>query len=186
MKMKQISVYGLCFLMAFTACQIGNGSNNSRGVTAPALVGISDDYQIDFNVQYIRTNNIVYVEGLNYPLTSVISSASELEQYYENYKDKYALSIHSSDSSIRFIDAIRNYSNDFFKNNFLVMVLLEENSGSIRHKLEGIYNTGDIIISRLLPKIGTDDMAEWHIIIELKNNFVPEKFKVVLNNLVEN
>jgi hypothetical protein len=58
------------------------------------------------------------------------------------------------------------------------MVLLAEPSGSIRHRVERIDDKGEIVICRMIPEIGTDDMAEWTIIIELSNTNKPDHFEV--------
>ena len=78
-----------------------------------------------------------------------------------------------------FRDAIEKYTDEFFIDYFLVIVLLNEVSGSIRHEVEKIDEHGNIIINRLLPGKGiqmTADLAEWHIVIELNRNFYLEKF----------
>jgi len=133
-----------------------------------------------FTVQYIRTNG--YVDGASYPIITVIPSKNELMQYYENSKDRYDLSpreIAYSDSASGFIDAIEKYSDSFFASRYLVIVLLEEGSGSIRHRVDRVDGNGDVVICRLLPEIGTSDMAEWHIIIELDSSFKPGQFNAV-------
>ena len=164
--MEKKSIFVMVFLivlMVLTTC------NNKNGL----------------NVQYVRTDEIQIVERLKNPIITVISSTNELEQYYEKNKDFYNLSTPPdivSDSTIVFADAIKIYSNEFFENNYLAIVLLEEGSGSIRHKVERIDDNGDIIIDRLLPELRTADIAKWHIIIELKNNFKPEQFKIILEN----
>jgi len=131
-------------------------------------------------VQYIRTNG--YIDGVNYPQITVISTKNELEQYYEKYKDKYDFFSRESaytDSATGFVDAMKKYTDDFFADHYLAIILLEEGSGSIRHRVERIEENGGIVISRLSPEIGTSDMAEWHIIIELDNSFKPEQFSAV-------
>jgi len=162
-----LSIVLLIYLMAFVTCSSNkNGSNNSGSFYS--------------NVQYIRTNG--YNPNTKYPIITVISSKNELGQYYGYYKDKYDLSARSqvsSDSTIGFIDAIKDYSEEYFIKNFLLIVLLEEGSGSIRHKVEMIDVNGKIVISRLLPELGTDDMAEWNIIIELNNNLKLKQFNAV-------
>ena len=129
------------------------------------------------NVQYIR--RFGEYKGAQYPMVSIISTKSELEQYYETYVsskyDSYP-NVYTGD----FLDATKNYSDDFFRDNFLVIVLLEEGSGSIRHKVERIDKNGDIIITRLLPEVGTADMAEWNIIIELDSDFKLDQYGLVL------
>ena len=79
-----------------------------------------------------------------------------------------------------FLDAIAKYSDGYFADNYLVIVRLVEGSGSIRHKVERIDENGDIVINRLLPGMGTADMAAWSILIEVNNNFEAEQFRVVL------
>jgi hypothetical protein len=81
------------------------------------------------------------------------------------------------------LNAIEKYSDDFFAGNYLVIVLLGEGSGSIRHKVERVDTNGDIVITRQLPEIGTADMAAWNIIIELNNDFKPEQYQVVLTDM---
>jgi len=140
-------------------------------VLAFTTIGCKDNYAIsieDVSAQYIRTNG--YVEGRKYPITTIISSKSDLEQYCELYQDTYDLTI--------FRDAINVYTNDFFVGNFLAVVILQEGSGSIGHKVERIETNGDIIICRLIPSIQTADMAVWNIIIELDNIFRVGRFRV--------
>jgi len=175
--MKKAIVFGMALLVcltAFSAC----GDPGDSGLPSGKLSGANDT---GVKVQYIRTNG--YIDGAKYPVVTVISSKEELEQYYDNYKGTYdfsSKSFVSSDTTIGFIDVIADYSDSFFAENYLVLVLLEEPSGSIRHRVEGIDGNGGITISRLLPEVGTADMAEWHIIIELAGSAVPEQFNVVL------
>lgn len=52
------------------------------------------------------------------------------------------------------------------------MVLLEEGSGSVRHNVESVIMGTDhachIRIGSIVPEVGTDDMAQWHVLIELE------------------
>ncbi|MCL2817035.1 MAG: hypothetical protein FWD39_01435 [Clostridiales bacterium] len=112
-----------------------------------------------FNVQYVRTDG--WRAGAAYPAVTVVSSVAGLEEY------------------AGFIDADGKYTDEFFLDNFLVIVLLEEGSGSTRHRVESVGADGRIVISRLLPEAGTCDMAEWNIVIELKNGFEPRRFRAV-------
>ncbi|MCL2285338.1 MAG: copper amine oxidase N-terminal domain-containing protein, partial [Firmicutes bacterium] len=69
-----------------------------------------------------------------------------------------------------------------------IVVRLLENSGSIRHRIEQIDGNGDVVISRLLwckNVGGTDDMAEWHIFIEMGNCLLADEFNLVLENIVD-
>lgn len=139
---------------------LNNGSINSK-----------NNELLDFDVQYIRTNG--YHEGIEYPVVKIIRSVDELNMYYESNKDFYSLERRMgtvySDSSIGFLDACDKYDEEYFKDQILLMILLEEGSGSIRHKVEKLNFDGEktiVEIKTKVPDACTDDMAEWHILIE--------------------
>lgn len=139
---------------------------------------------IPVNAQYIRTDG--YVDGAVYPITTVIRSADELSSYCKKNGKKYDLSRKTtvySDTTIGFLDACDRYTDSFFESNDLILVLLEEGSGSVRHSLEGVTKTeGEIRIDidRHVPEIGTDDMAQWHIIIEVPKDTVSKSHKLII------
>ena len=127
-------------------------------------------------VQYIRTQ---YTGLVTSPAVIVIKSPGELEKYIADsfgYRRDGVMYHAESD----FTYAAEKYGDDFFAKNYLVFVVISEHSGSNRHEVESITASGDIIINRIVPEIGTSDMAQWHIIIELDANFAPEQFNVAL------
>ena len=125
---------------------------------------------IDFEPQYIRTNG--YHEKVEYPVVKIIRSVDELNAYYNANKDKYNLERRSnptSDSTIGFLDAVDKYTAEYFEKQILVMVLLEEGSGGTRHNVDNVKigTDGKLYVNIRTTRIGeTDDMAEWHILIE--------------------
>lgn len=126
---------------------------------------------IDFVPQYICTNG--YHEDVEYPVVKIIRSVEELNAYYNENKERYDLERNDkvySDTTIGFLDACDKYTAGYFEDQILVMVLLEEGSGSIRHNVDNVKHGSDgklyISIRRDVPEVGTDDMAEWHILIE--------------------
>lgn len=123
-----------------------------------------------YDVQYIRVGS---GQGPRNPAYTVISSMNELNQYTRNFN-------RGSHWLTEYENAISKYSDSYFRDNFLLIVLLEENSGSNRHKVERVDKNGDIIIERLIPEIGTSDMATWSIIIELNNNLKLDKYNIIL------
>jgi uncharacterized protein YxeA len=152
----------LIMLTTFSSCITSNKNKN------------------DFNVQYLRTNK----HEKRTIVTTVISSKSKLEQYYEDacpnryYPDENV----DYDAKI-FRDSIEKYTDGFFTDHYLVIVLLEENSGSIKHEVEKIDEQGNIFIKRILPgDLMTTDMAEWHIVIEINKSFNPEQFTAKITN----
>ena len=141
--------------------------------------------QLDFGAQYIRTNG--YHNGRQYPIITVVSTKNELAQYYWKYEKEYDFAPRTeaaADSTIGFTDAIGKYldTDDFFEDSYLVIVLLEEGSGSIRHRVDSVAADGAIAISRLTRHMQTADMAEWNIIIEISGDSKPVQFKVEMTN----
>ena len=141
------------------------GSEPFDGTAAPA-----------FEAQYVRTDG--YHENVGYPIVTVISSRAALDAYFEENRGLYELSRgEQAGSASGFAGAIKKYDDDWFASHHLVIALLEESSGSIRHEVESV-TAGDspsIVIRRLVPEVGTCDMAEWHILIELAaNTFRPD------------
>ena len=90
---------------------------------------------------------------------TVIESVEALNSYYEENQDRYDLAQW---------DVTERYDEAYFSENVLLLVLLEEGSGSNRHEVTAVMKQEDgmeIAIDRILPEIGTTDMAEWHIFI---------------------
>ena len=166
-------------LAAFLTCDSASISDEPSGFNPPnpGSVAISS-----FNYQTVHTQQIKrtgWSGNIEYPVITVISSKSELEVYYYEYKDNFNFNrFAGSYSSIGFTDAVEKYSEDFFVDNFLVIVLLSETSGSNRHRVR-MYDNGDIEVTRLIPEVGTTDMAQWTVIIELNNPYKQDQFSVV-------
>ena len=70
-----------------------------------------------------------------------------------------------------FLEKITKYDKEYFENNFLVLVRLEAISGSIKFKFAGLDDTGKMHVQEIWPAYEmTDDMAYWHIIIEVPHS----------------
>ena len=135
---------------------------------------INTQEPVDYGVQYIRTNG--YMEGAEFPNVVIIRSLDELNSYYEANKGTFDLERKDkvySDTTIGFLDACDKYDTAYFEKGYLVFVLLEEGSGSVRHEVTGSTISSDgelgIYIKTISPEVGTCDMAEWHIILEMSN-----------------
>lgn len=126
----------------------------------------------DPNTQYIRSN---YYRDQP-PLPVAVSSLEELYDFYKENKKNIDL-WHNDDSysdTIGFINAVEKYDEQFFELNALVFVFRCQGSGSIRHNVSGVMVEEDVLyvdLDVLQPEIGTADMAEWIIIIEIPKNF---------------
>jgi len=127
-----------------------------------------------FNAQYIRTNG--YSDGAVYPKKKLITSRAELDSYIEANKDIYDFK--GWDSITGFMDATAKYDDNWFSSHKLLVVVLEEGSGSISHTVAEVNGLG-VTIQREIPEVGTGDMAEWHILIEVdKDVYVHSDFRV--------
>ena len=156
-----VCVLGLC------ACNSNTSPNHGAEPEAYA-----------FEAQYIRTNG--YSEERSYPYHVVINSKEELDAYYEANKGLFDLERKDtvySDTTIGFLDACDKYDDAYFEQQNLVLIILEEGSGSIRHEItdvrahldeNGTSCGWDITINRIVPEVGTDDMAQWHLFLEVQ------------------
>ena len=136
--------------------------------------------EVEWAAQYIRTNG--YQDGAKFPKVEVIKSAKELTDYYNANNEIFDLERKEkvySDTTIGFLDACDQYGEAFFEENYLIFVLLEVGSGSIRHEVRSVGQTADrkisVSIDSILPGgAGTSDMAQWHIILELSRDVFVE------------
>ena len=123
---------------------------------------------VNWRAQYVRTNGSS--DGVLYPGVRIIHSAQELTDYYNTWQEAFDL--------VGFWDACKRYDETFFKDNYLIFVVLEEGSGSISHKVRSVTQTPEellaISIDRQVPEVGTCDMAQWHIILELSRDVMVE------------
>ena len=135
--------------------------------------GLDRTIKYGIEAQFIRTNG--YNDGAEYPQITLMTGADELQSYIESNKDKYDLSSES------FTEAIEKYDENWFRYYKLMIIVLEEPSGSISHEITELTNKY-VAIDRIIPEVGTADMAEWHILIELNGNAdIRDNFSVKLN-----
>jgi len=117
--------------------------------------------------------------------TSVIRSVEELQSFYDELK---AADINQLNDEVVWRLTGGEYNNNFFANNFLVLITVAESSGSNRHELMSISEDDsvlDIEINRILPFIGTADMAGWLITIELSNDHIAKETNVTFIDVTD-
>lgn len=127
-----------------------------------------EDYA--FKAEYVRTNG--YSPETEFPYTKLISSRDELDTYVEENKDTFdfnAYKAYDSDEMFGFSAVIAKYDEKWFESHKLLMFILEEGSGSNQHKVVNV-SKDHADIQRIIPDVGTCDMAEWHILVELDKN----------------
>lgn len=168
MKKFMTLMFVIACILGLCACDAGN--SHKQGVSEPEAYA--------FDTQYIRTNG--YSEERSYPYHVIIDSKTELTAYYEANREVFDLERKEkvySDTTIGFLDACDKYDDAYFEQQNLVLIVLEEGSGSIRHEITDVRahrdESGkslgwDIMIDRLVPEVGTDDMAQWHLFLEIQ------------------
>ena len=144
--------------------------------------------ELPFRARYIRTDG--YHEGLRYPGVAVIDSRQALLDYHRTYLEMYSLGSvlpQGSGPSADLLSLCEGYDDGFFAENYLVFLILQESSGSIRHQVTQVLRQAGrpaIYVHREVPEVGTADMAQWHVILELERpDPVPtsEMFQVYLD-----
>lgn len=116
---------------------------------------------LKFNAAYIKTTQPSPVN--RYPAIHLIRSVDELDSFCKN----------NNQINVGF-EAVEKqadiYDQAFFEKHSLILLMIEESSGSVRHNVSGIeiYGNGyvNILLDRSAPEIGTADMAYWYIFIE--------------------
>ena len=169
MKKWMISITLLMCLLTLASCirtGTGNGAdrdgdesvktyNDTEWLNDVHMIG--EPETLDFDVQYVREG--AKVEPTVYPAVRVIRSVDEMNRYLQN--ETYM--------SENLMEACEKYDENYFGSQLLIIVLLEEGSGSIRHEVEQVGIDGDktiVEIKTIVPEVGTCDMAYWHILIE--------------------
>ena len=138
------------------------------------------------SIQYIRANEAGYNTDIQYPKVVFIKSVEELDAYKTGNSAHYYFDS-GFGSSESFNNATKKYDSDFFGDKALAVVVTREGSGSVYY--DGVYVNGKdgvIAVDRRIPEVFTEDMASWHIIIELdKNdpvfNYSPDEVQVLVS-----
>lgn len=119
----------------------------------PDTSGTSLDYKWD----KIRT------DGSGYPRQTVIADRAALEEYYE----------HCLSGCYNRLDEVKakmdGYTDEWFKNNSLIIVAVEYGSGSTEVFVDGVARSNGVITVTLrteTPEVSTCDMAGWQLFIE--------------------
>ena len=151
-----------------------------------------------FDAQYIRTNG--YVDDRSQLYHVVIDSKEELEAYYEANKVLFDLErkeVDYADTTIGFLDACDKYDDAYFERQNLVLIILEEGSGSIRHEITDVRRRWDengaslgwdITIDQFVPtEFRTADVAQWHLFLEVQmGNVIKDGDDVWINGKLSN
>ena len=94
----------------------------------------------------------------------VLRSRAELENY--------CAALAGNSSTAAFLEAMDAYDDGYFAQNQLIVLRLDETSGSVRHKVTGVQKDENgqwtVTVQKQIPEMGTCDMARWHILVEVQ------------------
>lgn len=168
-------------------CKMGHSWYNMSSIpeiyTYTCLVCGEMEYAIEEvfvenpTTQYIRTG-YSSLDAHNYQL---IRHYGDLNWYYENNKGICNLERNDPgnaiDLTIGFLDAVDKYNTQWFDENALVLIPLIENSGGITHTINSYevdIGVLKINIKSNLTGAATEDMAGWHLIMEVKQSHIQD------------
>ncbi len=117
----------------------------------------------------------------------IFQTTTELSDYLANYGELYTLIENHKGEPALFATVIQKYDQQYFQDNALVLVALTEGSGSISHEVTAYKVTDNAIvinIKRYSPETLTDDMAYWHILVEIeKGDYSNKKIELNIKNI---
>ena len=145
--------------------------------SVPPSAPVSVDKPAVFG-RFIRTG---WSEGENKVV--VLHSAREFADFYKASRLDEQLDT-GWDGDIAFSYTLEKYDEAFFKDNILVLAGVSEGSGSIRHEFTGVVYDGDtahLQVRRIVPEVGTDDMAYWYLVAPFARTEVQSINKFVLD-----
>lgn len=172
-----IIILTICFL---TSC---SGNDDVKGTLSTTQQGnnqLVDDpinfgdgsvptkvIECDSNVKFVRTN-FAYDDQF----VMIIKSVEEINAYKDSLKqlEPSWIFLYIEET---FDKTFSNYNESYFENNILYIAVIVEGSGSIRHNVLDIEygdDTMTVTIERLSPDVGTCDMAQWHLLVEVKRD----------------
>jgi len=134
---------------------------------------------------YFRADLSRYVDN-EYPSIIKINTTGELRDYYASNKETYQFG-HGYYCETSMADGVfsdmSGFDDDFFKANFLLFIILQEGSGSVRHRVESVSQDNNSLlvkITRIMPEIGTCDMAQWHIVLVLDKSLFDKNVELAI------
>ena len=110
----------------------------------------------------------IYSSRVNHPImafTDAVSFASFREELGTYFQFDVPC-----DGEASFLAQTAEFDEAFFADTALIAVWLSASSGSIRYELDHLDNKGEdctVFIRELVPEIGTDDEADWFLLLQI-------------------
>lgn len=146
----------------------GENPLNSEEKTEGKIVKNPSDSirELEFKASYERSP--YYNSSKEYPIITICKSKEDLKKHEAKVKGLTVskLCYVSENNDVN----LSKYNDEFFTKKALIVITLDESSGSVRHNVKKVVKDSNeitVVIERKVPELGTTDMAEWNIYIEL-------------------
>lgn len=146
----------------------GESPLNSEEKTEGKIVKNPSDStrELEFKASYERSP--YYNSSKEYPIITICKSKGDLKEHEAKVKGLTVskLCYVSENNNVN----LSKYNDEFFTKKALIVITLDESSGSVRHNVKKVVKDSNeitVVIERKVPELGTTDMAEWNIYIEL-------------------
>jgi len=143
------------------------------------IMNQSEIQREEWSAQYFRLS--WSGRGMN---VVTIHSVSELLEFHNELGFDYSPRMQTEETDL-FLSA-EDFDDGFFAERFLTLILNDEPSGSIRHKVISVSQGNGILqinIDRHQPEMQTADMAAWVIAIDLSNDYADFDVAVIWENV---
>lgn len=112
--------------------------------------------------------DMIYSSRVNHPIMA-FTDAGAFASFREELGAYFQFDV-SYDGEASFLAQTAEFDEAFFADTALIVVHLMASSGSIRYELDYLDNKGGdctVFIRELVPEIGTDDEADWFLLLQI-------------------
>ena len=150
---------------AVTATSAKTTTETATAVTDPPVTTLPPtEGALAFDRQIVRVH---YSGDGTFPYAAVLADRAALDSELRRYTTG---SDYPVDMPQELNAAVQKYTPEWFAAHRLLFVHLQESSGSVSHEITQVSRTAagaDVTIRRNVPEVGTCDMAEWMLFIEV-------------------
>ena len=140
-------------------------TETATAVTDPPVTTLPPtEGALAFERQIVRVN---YSGDGTFPYAALLADRAALDSELRRYTTDGSYSVEPTQELNA---AVQKYTHDWFATHRLLFVRLQESSGSVSHEITQATRTAagaDVTIRRNVPEVGTCDMAEWMLFIEV-------------------
>lgn len=127
--------------------------------------------EISYRAYNVKTH--LYIEQMQSPQIDVLDTLQQLYDYSNVF------------SAQNLDEKLDKYTNTFFDNKSLIVITIQEGSGSITNSIGNVRKTNastlDVTVNRKVPEVGTMDMAMHHLIIEVSKKDMKNITNILVN-----